>query len=99
MTLVEVVARLNRGVGGAQSLSKLRVALEADPQRPRFERAEGEHLAAHLEHRRLFAERELLLRAGARQAPPSQCPRGHRLNLYLLMAATRWAWTTATRPS
>src|SRR6266540_6822520 len=32
MALVEVVARLDRGIGGAQSLPELRLALEADPQ-------------------------------------------------------------------
>ena len=62
MALVEVVARLDRGIGGAQSLRELRLALEADSQRARLERAEGEHLATHLEHRRLLAERELLRR-------------------------------------
>src|SRR2546421_9045314 len=98
VALVEVVAGLDGRIRGAQSFRQVRLAPEADPQRARLERAEREHLAAHLEHRRLLAERELLRRIRAFQAPASQCVRGHAWNLYLSVAATRWAWTTANWP-
>ena len=71
MPLVQVIARRNGRIVGAQPDGKFGVALKAYLQRPVTEVAGGEHLAADLEHRHLVAERKVFMCSGQRQAP---CP-------------------------
>src|SRR5215472_210280 len=72
VALVEVVAGLDLVVRPAQLLAQLGLALDTHLQRGPLQRDDREHLPAHLEHRRLRAERERLLGVRELQAEPAQ---------------------------
>jgi hypothetical protein len=68
VAFVEVVARCDCWVGGAELFAEFGVAFDADAERGFVERAEREHLGAGFEDGELWAERELLTRVGEVEA-------------------------------
>src|SRR5215471_5968003 len=97
--LVQVVAGRDLVVRPAQLLTELRFALDADLQRRPLQRGDREHLPADLEHRRLGAERERLLRAGVLQAEPPELRGSHPKACNAFVASRSKACTESSRCS
>src|SRR3954470_8013708 len=80
VALVEVIAGPDRAVAGAQLQREVGLTLDADFERRAVQRAEREHLAGDLEHRMLWAERQLLAGYRLLEAPGPQLARVHAGN-------------------
>jgi hypothetical protein len=81
-------------VRGAELHGEVRLALDAQLERPRLKLAQGEHLPADLEDRDLIAERELLDSPGQSQAPVLESAAIHNR---ILPPSAGWHPMTAER--